>query len=241
MSLQVSDMIGKNITGEAKDVENEEDLQWANADNNVFYEHVKASGLAELAKKAGLESCCDLQILLPLINNATSILEVGAGYGRVIEFLLANNYRGEITAIERSASLYEHLKSHYKSNAALLNIDIFQSNKIPARFDLILSMWLGIADFCRDEQPKIISILKKLLAPGGKLVIDTMPDETKLLQSKQIDKKTFLLCVNGSSVYIRKPHDEDIRSYANQAGFSQVERRHYLTTTNRERVLYVLS
>ncbi len=218
-----------------------DNFQWNNSDNDHFYGHVAPQGLMEFSKKAGLETSCDLELLNPIINESSSILEVGAGYGRVIKYLLDNNFKGEITAIERNASMFQHLKNNYGNYATLLNLDIFHCEQIQERFDLILYLWLGIADFPALEQEQVISKLKKLLNPNGKLVIDTMPDETLLLQSEQLDQKTFLLTTDNSQVYIRKPHEEDIRAYAMTAGFLSVDKRPYFTTTGRERMIYILS
>lgn len=61
---------------------------------------------------------------MEFIDNAASVLEAGAGYGRVIASILKQNYNGQITAIERNYKLYQHLQQYYGDKITLINEDI---------------------------------------------------------------------------------------------------------------------
>jgi SAM-dependent methyltransferase len=219
------------------------EIIWNNGDNNAFYETIEAEGLKELAEKGGLATGCDLKALKPYWSKAHSILEVGAGYGRVIDYLLKHEFRGEITAIERCDAQFAYLKKRFQSNKKvhLLHADIKYLGDLGKNFDLILYMWCGILDFTYAEQCLVIKNLAKLLKKNGALAIDTLPDHIVPLKTKKCAERLYKLEVNNASIYCQLFTIQDMGNYAMEANFSNVLHVNYQTDTGREKLLYILS
>lgn len=217
--------------------------QWNNEGNNAFYESVKADGLQQLAEKAGLTTGCDMDLLTPYWSTAESILEVGAGYGRVIDYLLQHQFAGTITAIERCNVLFKHLERRYKKykNIDLIHADILHLNKMDERFELILMLWSEIADFSPHEQILVFTMLAKLLQEKGRLIIDTMPVNVVPLGASKYGQQIIYSITKNITLHAYAPNTVEIKQYAQKAGFSNVACLNYQTNTDRERQLYILS
>jgi hypothetical protein len=56
--------------------------------------------LQKIATIGGLDNCCDVKLIENYLYNANNILEVGAGYGRVLEHLIKINLEGKVYAVE---------------------------------------------------------------------------------------------------------------------------------------------
>jgi|GEM_PF-730814 phospholipid N-methyltransferase len=216
-----------------------EDL-WSNYENDAFYEEIQPEGLQKLSLKAGLSTGCDIKMLTPYWSTANSILDLGAGCGRAIDALLKNGFKGEITAVERNTSFFQHLKEKYKNEVSLLQTDIHDCNQIDSRFDVILMLWSGLADFSPEEQPVIFRKVSTLLNKGGKIIIDTMPVDVKPLQTEQFAQQSFLTRAKHSVVNTYEPTSEEIKQYANDNKLYSIELLHCITDSNRTRWLYVI-
>lgn len=221
-----------------------EPLNWNNYDNKAFYKKIKEGGLREYALKAGLSTGCDVKILTPYWSKVNSILEVGAGYGRVIEYLLNQKYSGKITAIERCETMIDFLKINYsKENVTILHNDIHDIDTInfKEKFDLILWLWSGIFDFTSLEQEKIILSFSRLLNENGKLIIDTLPENALIVGTKEKEKtREYKVELANSIVYMHWPSQKEINEYAYLAKFNKITLINYFTDNNRERVLQIL-
>lgn len=236
--------IMSNLSGDDVVCASVKELEWNNSDNNAIYETIKAQGLQQLAQKGGLSTGCDMKQLIPYWSVAESVLEVGAGYGRIIDYLLKQSFQGTITAIERCNALFEYLKNEFTkyNNVDLLHADIRYLTNCDKQFDLILMLWSGIADFSPKEQRLIFAKLAKLLNEKGKLVIDTLPASIIPLDMKQGRvKKVYKQEINGVTVYTYSMSLEEIDNYAQLAGFTNIEHKIYHTDTGRERLLHILS
>lgn len=215
--------------------------EWSNHDNQTFYAHVTAKDLIALANKVGLDSGCDVELLKPYWEHAHSILDVGSGYGRVIKALLKNGFEGEITAIERSPSLVKHLKKYYGNQIELLQMDIQNCFSIHEQFDVIFFLWSGLADFAQSEQSQIIWQLAQLLAPGGRLIVDTMPDNITPIQTVPFDKKSYQISMNNYSANFYIPSAREIENYSITAGLNNFSAINFKTDIGRDRSAFVLS
>lgn len=223
------------------DILTDQEPTWCNASNNQFYESLKAEGLKYYAKeKAGLDTGCDLDMITSYLEAATSILEVGAGYGRVLNYILKNNFSASVTAIERCKTLFDHLKLNYGNKVNLIKLDINHCH-IQKNFDLILFLWSGIADFSSKEQLLVIKKLARLLTPSGKLILDIIPPNITPLGAIDQNKKNFCLNIYNfiNNIYI--PNNNEIEKYAEEADFKNIQHLKYKTRTNRKRFLYILS
>lgn len=216
--------------------------QWNNSDNNEFYSKIQPEEMRAFAERGGLSTCCDMKLLENYWSNASSILEVGAGYGRIIGYLLSHDYKGRITAIEKSALLFGHLKKLYGGKAMLLQSDIRNSHNIDETFDLILFAWSGIQDFSPIEQQRVIQRLARLLNKDGNLILDTIPSNIAPLGSERSDTQdAHKLKFNNTTAYIYNISQEQIDFYGIVAGLKTVKHTTYTTDTGRKRVFHILS
>lgn len=214
---------------------------WNNQDNQRFYEFLKPTGLYQFAKTAGISHGNDLAPLTEVCSAANHILEVGAGYGRVIDFLLNQGHDNQITAIEYCWNSYSYLTQKYKQTEqlTLVHQDICDY-KPTNQFDLILHLWSGLADFPKPKQPDIVKKLAKLLAQNGTLVIDSYALEVMPLSSKASSPQSFEMTINSHIKYIDEPTTEDIKSYADLAQLNYVECIKCQSNIGRNRYLHVL-
>ena len=236
---QINNIEPKNKRSPNKMVEN---YDWDNNTNAQFYNLITPVELQKFAKKGGLNSGCDLHCLEPYWTKASSILEVGAGYGRVIDCLTRRGYSGRITAIERSQTLLQALqkKYHDNPNVALLELDTHNCDQIAEKFDLILFLWSGLADFSAEEQPKIVKGLSRLLTKGGKLIIDNFLLDRTPLNAVQLKKQTYAFMLNNLTKYIYEPSVDEINEYAENAGLSYRKILNCTSDAIRNRQLHVL-
>ena len=101
-----------------------------------------------LARQGGFDTNVDLKFIYPYIKNAKTILEVGAGFGRCIDFLLKKDFKGKIIAVERSFPFVSHIKATYGNmpNIEISDEDIktFTPN---TKVDTALWMWSIFIEF----------------------------------------------------------------------------------------------
>jgi len=214
---------------------------WSNCNNAAFYEETPANVFMEFAARGGIDSCCDLELIKPYLDQAKSILEVGAGYGRVIDYLINNNFAAKITALERSKQFFNLLTQKYQNKVNLIQVDL-PNYQTTDRYDLILWMWSGISDFAQEEQLPILSLLTKLLTKNGILVIDTLVHSKKLKNESYSAGKNYVIEVNECKIYGYKPSPEEIDAYAAALNFKQVKHLlEYETNMKLKRNLHILS
>ena len=215
----------------------------ANKQNDDFYENTSPFDMEVFSEKGGIANFCDIKKIFDYIKDAKSILEVGAGYGRVVDGLLHYSFLGKITAIEKSKTLFEFLKKKYKRNSKLsfLRKDILNEEKLNEKFDAILFLWSGIQDFSPDEQELVLINLKALLNKSGMLIIDSIPEDVHPLESNQVkDYDMHKLTFKGNSVYIHKVSAESISSFGKKLGFKKTLQLPYVTETKRNRIVHIL-
>ena len=220
--------------------ETQESCLWKNSENNNFYAEIKVDGLMKLATKAGLLNGCDIRTLKPYWINSSNLLDIGSGFGRVVSALLENKFRGNITAIERNDEQYTYIAKKFGHNIRSIHADIRALYYFKERFDTILFLWSGLADFSSQEQPTIVKTIANLLNKNGTLVIDTMPMDLKPLDTEQFGKQSFLTKAENSIVHTYEPSYTEVQSYAKSCGLTILELIRCKTDTNRERWLYVL-
>src|SRR5688500_3720491 len=96
-----------------------------NDKNLDFYNKLGVDPFKELAIRGGFNTYVDLDLIYPYVKSAASILELGAGYGRCIDFFLNKKFKGTITAVEQSNPLMTHLISKYSK---IKNIELLQED-----------------------------------------------------------------------------------------------------------------
>ena len=220
--------------------------QTTSNDHNVnFY---NAINLRTFTASAGLDSCPDLETMEAALTpdrGSMKVLEVGAGYGRVVRWLLGKGY-GKVVAIERSVAADE-IERRQADEVAAGRLEFLRQDvrdlATEERFDLILWMFSGISDFSPEEQHRVLGNLAKHLAPGGQLVLDLPP--TQRSNATRVEGKTQVIEIPGLPTYHGTvPTVSDIEGLAQRLGFAQVEQIPYQPLSGqpeRDRVLYVLS
>lgn len=215
--------------------------QWNNQSNRRVYEQPDiAEKIQVFANEAGMNEYPDIKAIEPLLQQAHMILEVGAGYGRVIEGLLQAGVTAHITAVEQSNYFYQKMISRFDSTKLSIIHENILKYATRERYDLILWLWSGCMDFTPAEQIDVLQKLKALLAPNGKLlvdIIDRAPANTTLYHDQYCEIKmsetvkyiTHLITPKTAAPIIKK------------AGL-QIEREiRYFTKKKLERVILVLT
>ncbi|HVV68584.1 MAG TPA: class I SAM-dependent methyltransferase [Gammaproteobacteria bacterium] len=220
--------------------------EWTNYDNSAFYETIDITEFKGFAASAGITNGCDIKLSTSHWEKARSVLEVGAGYGRVINYLLQHKFLGHITAIERCNKMFNHLQKQYarNENVTLLHCDLHNLNQInfDRTFDVIFWLWSGITEFSFKEQPFIIFELTKLLSNNGILIIDTMPEFIIPLNAAEKTPSSSYTCqMHNTTICGYWISKDKIEETAFLAGFANVTHLNYTTDTNRKRLLHFLS
>ncbi|MCK4608290.1 MAG: methyltransferase domain-containing protein [Gammaproteobacteria bacterium] len=214
---------------------------WTNTENKIFYNKMSEQDFRNGAINGGLENNCDLQLISNYITQSESILEIGAGYGRVIEHLLNHqNFKGELFAIERNEQLYSLLTTKFNDKrVTVINKDLrdFTTNR---KFSLMLWMWASICEFSKQEQLPTISNLMSHLETNGYLVIDMIPSDCETIQAVKLDKDNYVIRTNFGDDFIYLPSEEIIKNYITALKAHLVEKIIYNTKTNKQRVLYII-
>jgi hypothetical protein len=216
---------------------------WNNDDNAQYYDAISLETFQKFVELGGLDTYCDLALLHSQIMRANAILEVAAGCGRALDGLLQMGYQNKVVAVERCSKFYSLLQKYTQKKAfdiEVIHADIrnFHSTQ---KFDLILWLWSGMCDFTTEEQ---FSVLEKLLFHlnfGGLIVLDTMP--CSFVPGNAVWSSEHYSVIPGgenSYLYVYTPSNEEIDCYARNLGL-QVKHIPYRTTTNRPRILHLLS
>jgi SAM-dependent methyltransferase len=210
-----------------------------NDSNFNFYNNLGVEPFKKLAVIGGFNSYKDLELCYPYIKDAKSILELGAGYGRCLDFFIENNYKGKLIAVEQSPKLAAYLKSHYSSKAEILQEDI-KSLRLNQKVDAALWMWSGIIDFSLAEQLTAVQKISSLISEKGKLIIDIPRLGYKTYATHENEQRLHLDSSYGTlDCYI--PNETEMKEIGDKSGFKELKTMYYKTSTEKERTIYILS
>lgn len=208
-------------------------------DRNInYYNRLGVNTLKELAVKGGFADYPDLWMVNSSLKSANAILEIGAGYGRCIDFLMKNKFQGKIIALEKSPVLFDYLTETYKDVEVVFG-DI-KTYSMEGKVDVALWMWSGIIDFSLEEQKSCISKVEGFLNKGGKLVID-VPKIGFQTFAQHLDKQRLHISNEYGTLDCYIPSFSEIEKIGKEAGFGMAEEIHYKTTTLKERTIYILT
>lgn len=210
---------------------------WSNSDNADFYKKISIDSFKTEAVQGGIDDGCDVAAATKYISNAKSILEVGAGYGRVIERLFHLGVNGEIYAVERDPKLCDFLKQRYPKITVFCE-DI-RRLKLKNKVDLIMWMWASLCEFSKSEQPEIIKKLASFLNHNGIMVLELIPITDKTTNAINVDQHNRVKQSIHGYDYGYFPSSLEINNYINQAHLLQREIINYKTKTNKVRNLYI--
>lgn len=169
------------------------------------------------------------------------ILELGAGYGRCVEFLLQKGFTGQIIAVEQSPVLMTHMKVKFSkmNNVTLLQHDI-KELQLKEKADAALWMWSGMIDFSKEQQFFCLQKIFGMLNEKGKVIVDIPRIGFKTIARHHDEKNlTFETMFGTLNCYI--PDENDMEEVKKDIGFTDFQVLHYKTATEKERTIYMLT
>lgn len=209
-----------------------------NERNFNFYNQIGIDTFQSLAQDGGFSTFVDLEIAYRYIQPNENIVEIGAGYGRCIEFLISKKHEGKIIAVEQSAKLCAHLHEKYDHSVEIVEGDIYKIS-FDQQIDAALWMWSGIIDFSLEEQAANVKHIFDLLSAKGKLFIDIPRIGTQTIAS-HIDQQRIKLTTAFGEIECYIPLSSEVKEYAHAAGFTRVDEINYETATDKKRTMYIL-
>ncbi|PWJ43675.1 methyltransferase family protein [Sediminitomix flava] len=198
---------------------------------------MEISQFKKFANLIGLDQGEDIDEIYDEISKADRVLELGSGYGRVIEVLRRKGFKGVISGVERSLKLREYVQNTFNEDVRLFKELPLELNE---KFDAILYVWSGILEQERDIQKDIVKQCAELLDEGGKLLIETPFKEIKKLGDLKEDTKTIRVKEEWGTLSAYFTSAQDIEEYAKEAGFKNIREVYYHTRTNLSRIFYIL-
>ncbi len=211
-----------------------------NDSNKIFYNTVPLDVFQSLTQQGGFDQCIDLQLIEKHLPVTSTIMEVGAGYGRCVDFLLSKKHEAKILAIEQSPQLSKVLLEKYKNQpkVEVINDDI-KTLVVSDKVDVVLWLFSGMLDFAKEEQPVVLKRLRSFLKNDGKLFLD-IPQLAELTVAKYTGKQDIVMETPYGNITTFLPAFADIEAYASQAGFSRVSVIDYDTATKKKRSIFML-
>jgi len=207
----------------------------------AFYNSISLDDFLKAAERAGLKNNPDMEKIAPYLKNAKKILDLGAGYGRCLEYL-ANTFEGEIHAVEFSHNLANFLIKKFSPRVHIYEQDMRNLN-VGDGFDVVLSNWGAINNLNLNEQSQLLKTLKSITTKSGLIFFETK----KKLQDTGCDT-----CGNGirfthantnSSFIGYATSQEEFEKMANKNGYKlSVSEYDIILETGKlkKRVLYML-
>jgi tRNA A58 N-methylase Trm61 len=228
-----------------------------NTGNFPFYKNLGVKILKEMASRVGIDHYVDVKQAYQHIKGANSILELGAGYGRCLDYLLLEGYKGELIAVEYVPEYVDYLKNKFGTRVNVIDGDIqTDAFSLDHKVDAAMWLWSGFSDFSKEEQDFCLQKIYHFLNHHGKLIIDIPKIENnlsvvKLMQntsaSELLEKNQNF--IEGKDVVWETPYGifrgyiqsrESMRQIATMIGFKKVTYIEYKTETNIERLMCVL-
>ncbi|NLR91023.1 MULTISPECIES: class I SAM-dependent methyltransferase [Flammeovirga] len=208
--------------------------------NVAFYQKMPLDIFKGFADQIGLAGGEDLQQVYATIQEDAVIMELGSGYGRIINSLKANNFKGKIIAVEIVDTLVDILKQNSSDDIQVVQADVCALDWEEESVDIILWMWSGILELSADDQKLAIEKAYKWLKKGGRMIIecpynDSISKVGMLSNDKKIVVEEEWGVLNATLV-----EEQDVAFYSSKAGFKEYSLDTYETTTQLTRAIYTL-
>ncbi|GAA4848235.1 class I SAM-dependent methyltransferase [Algivirga pacifica] len=208
--------------------------------NFSFYENMEIERFQCFASLIGLQHGKDIDIIYPYIKEAGHIMEIGSGYGRVLDFLFQKGYKGKVTAVERVPQLIEYLAKKFEAEQVeLLDVDI-RDYYADLKVDHILWLWSGILELTSEEQHEAVSHCYDFLEEGGSLIIEAPWQSISKTGRLDEDKKSIKFQTEWGTLNAYFTSLEDVQDFAKECGFKDISYTVYKTDADLERVVYFL-
>lgn len=216
---------------------------WDNIDSADYYETVPIETFSQYAVRGGLEKGCDVDLIYPFICHKKDVLEVGAGYGRVIERLLQLRYQGHIIALERSRNFYDAIVSRYAEKSEKISILHGDAERIRLhkKFGAVLWMWSNLSEWPQHRQAAMIKKLSSWLSDDGIFVVEIIDAGQKPLNADQYTDQSYTTHTEHGAFYGYNATCQEVSGYAKAAGLRVARAIPYQTTTARKRFILLLT
>lgn len=212
-----------------------------NKTNKEFYRNVPLDVFKGMTNQGGFAQYKDLRLIADFIPKDAKVLELGAGYGRCIDFLLEQKHQGEIIGVEQSKTFLDVLKDKYKNNTHVHIIDDdISTMEIDFKADVVLWIFSGLLDFGKEEQVLLLSRIRSWMNKGAKLFVD-IPQLTKLSIARYTAEQHVLMETPYGHIETYLPSKEDVEKYAIDAGYAEVRSIDYDTDTDKKRTMFIFS
>jgi SAM-dependent methyltransferase len=199
---------------------------------SMLYDNLSINTLKNLVEKIGLSECPDIKSFEEYIDDNMSILDIGSGYGRAIDYLIKMDRNLSVTGIELNKNYFMALKKKY-NNVHLLNECILHNN-IKDTFDIVLMLWCFIYELSDFEISKLLTKIKKSITENSYLFVDVLNEGAA--PSNAIHIKNDIYETNyGGYTNIKK--NNDIIDMFSQFGFIFIDKLYYATTANSKLIL----
>jgi len=140
--------------------------------------------------------------------------------------------------VERIERLLKHLKARFGDLVTLEPQDIIDL-KLSVKADAVMWLWSGILELTPEEQQQSICKVYENLKPNGLLIIESPYKTVKFVGELKQDQRV-VVNTDWGRLEAYMPTEEEIRVYANKAGFSELNMHHYKSITGLDRVFYLL-
>lgn len=210
----------------------------SNDDNIAFYNGMEEERFRGFSQILGMDAGNDISAIYPQIKEAEVLVELGSGYGRVINNLLQRGYQNKLIAIEVVKPFVEILKRKFTGKVEIVHQNI-KTLQLEVKADAILWMWSGILELPVKEQLRAVQWSYEHLKEGGKLIIE-IPYQKIHYIGQMSEQKLVKVETEWGVLHAYLTNGEEITQYAQACGFKTVEEIVYKTGKDVERAIYVL-
>ena len=211
---------------------------WRNRDNAKIYSRLPLHAFLTFAKASGVDNNTDIVLLKEYIASAKNIMELGAGYGRVLQYLIQHS-SAHISGIERDRKLCKHLINNFEDNVEVIQADLKKHEFTREKYDLMLWLWAGFCEFSESEQLDALAQVTLGLSPGGRIVIDTLDYATMPIKATHKDGGYVEADTPYGVERLFVPNTVHFYRYANQLGLIIEKELYYEPLKGKLRTLYV--
>lgn len=217
--------------------------RFQNHQNVAFYDASPPDYLANHSGLKGLSNGEDLeQIRKDLDRRLDSpdslVIEIGAGTGRVLDWLQKFKPNLKIVAYEPSKTNIERIQT-INPNLQIIHGSILEET-LPSNVRVAFWMWSGSLEFNSQERKKVLGQVYEALDSDGLFVLDTprlILGEVNLTQSEDgfVEQTLSFGTLRGQLF-----SETSLTMLATELGF-RVEKREYLTSSQMPRTIFLLT
>ena len=182
----------------------------------------------------------DMRIFSPYYMHAKNLLELGAGYGRCIDYLLAQKFDGNITGVDYSPVMCGNLQTRYQNapHVRIIRQSILDYDT-PERYDAVLAMFSVFMEFSNSEHEALLRNLHRLMQDGANLIIDVSRGATTDSNFAYDDNATATAEAAFGTITVRYVNLPYMQQLAATTGFQIIAYVEYFQKPKLNRIAYV--